>query len=186
VQLPMPGGWSYWGPNSADLVQDPATGTKTAGARAVFGNSAAITNGVFCAGSMIRPRDVTAGTFRTYLVGEKGGNPDEYFTGTNAGDNEDAYAGENQDIIRWSGQVGWGGNPNPEGTPIVPGVDTPGWVGCGAAYFGSTHPNGFFMAFCDGSVRMVYWHNLDPYVWMRMGNRSDNHVIDAKQLPSAY
>ena len=88
--------------------------------------------------------------------------------------------GENQDVVRWPGMIGWGGNPDPNGTPIVPWADTPGWVGGGTAYFGSAHPNGFFMAFCDGSVHMIHWHNLDPYVWMWMGNRNDRHVISAQ------
>jgi hypothetical protein len=178
-----PGGWSAWGPTSADFVQSPTSGGETAGAKAVFGNSFAITNGIFFAGSIIRPRDVTAGTSRTYLIGEKCCNPDEYFTGSNPGDNEDAYSGENQDTVRWPGQIGWGGNGDPNGTPIVPWADTPGWTGGGTAYFGSAHPNGFFMAYCDGSVHMIHWHNLDPYVWMWMGNRYDTHVISSQNAP---
>jgi prepilin-type N-terminal cleavage/methylation domain-containing protein len=183
MPTPIPGGWGVWGPTSADLVQDPSSGAETAEAKAVFGNAFAITNGIFFAGSTIRPRDVTAGTSRTYLLGEKCCDPDAYFTAGIIGDGGEAYEGENQDIVRWPGMIGWGGNPDPNGTPIVPAPDTPGWVGGATAYFGSAHPNGFFMAYCDGSVHMIHWHNLDPYVWMWMGNRNDTHVISAQNAP---
>ena len=102
-------------------------------------------------------------------------DPDEYFDGSSAGDNEDLFSGENQDKVRWTGQIGWGGKPT--AVPIVPWQDTPGWPGDGTAYFGSAHPNGFFMALCDGSVRLIAYNSLDPYIWMYMGNRHDNHVI---------
>ena len=56
---------------------------------------------VYC-GSLIKMADITDGASNTYLAGEKYLNPDAYSTGTDAGDNETCYTGDNQDIERWS------------------------------------------------------------------------------------
>ena len=65
-------------------------------------NVAAVANGIFFYGSMIRVRDVTDGTSNTFLAGEKYVGPDWYTTGTDPGDNEDAMMGDNQDITHWT------------------------------------------------------------------------------------
>jgi prepilin-type processing-associated H-X9-DG protein len=62
---------------------------------------------------------------------------------------------------------------------FFPSQDTPG-LGQGLA-FGSAHANGFYMAFCDGSVQFMDF-GIDPAVHWYLGNRSDGQAIDAKKL----
>ena len=95
--------------------------------------------GIIYVGSLIKIADITDGTSNTYLLGEKYLDPDNYANGNDAGDNEDAMMGFNQDIGRWH----YAGLP--------PCQDRPGW-GNGVS-FGSAHADGFQMAFCDGSVQ---------------------------------
>ncbi|QDU31299.1 hypothetical protein ETAA8_64520 [Anatilimnocola aggregata] len=83
-------------------------------------------------------REVTDGLSNTYLFGEKYMNPDHYTTGGDSGDNENAYSGSDRDTVR---------NHNP------PCQDRKGYDNSYA--FGSAHPGGFLMAFCDGSVRLI-------------------------------
>ncbi|MBN2217254.1 MAG: DUF1559 domain-containing protein, partial [Pirellulales bacterium] len=84
------------------------------------------TTGVFHGGSMTTVADIEDGASNTYLFGEKYVNPDDYSTGMDCGDNECAYIGDNEDIVRWA---------IPEHPP---GQDNPGWgrYWC----FGSAHP----------------------------------------------
>ena len=117
--------------------------------------------------------DITDGTSCTYLAGEKFLDPDQYFTGTDWGDDQSAYAGDCDDQCRWTGQD--------TATTVVtnqPLPDTPGngnW-----SIFGSAHLNGFQMALCDGSVHMI-GYSVNPEIDRRLGNRRDGLLIDAKK-----
>ena len=59
---------------------------------------AAACPGIIYVGSLIKIADITDGTSNTYLLGEKYLDPDNYANGNDAGDNEDAMMGFNQDI----------------------------------------------------------------------------------------
>ena len=59
-----------------------------------------------------------------------------------------------------------------------PTEDTPGFWG--AVGFGSAHPVGFQMAFCDGSARMMNY-SIDLNAHRYLGNRKDGVIIDAKK-----
>jgi prepilin-type N-terminal cleavage/methylation domain-containing protein/prepilin-type processing-associated H-X9-DG protein len=82
------------------------------------------------------------GTSNTYCVGEKYLNPQEYFTGNDPGDNETIMAGFDNDTIRCAFH-------QPErdlaGRQLT-------------KQFGSAHPAGFNMLYCDGSVRLVEYN----------------------------
>ncbi len=45
--------------------------------------------------------------------------------------------------------------------------------------FGSAHSNGFQMAFCDGSVRMISF-TIDKTIHCWLSNRKDGYTIDSK------
>lgn len=166
-------GWATWpsvssnresGPLNTQTVENPP-GQMTAIAQESFSKIAAKATGIVYCGSLIRMSDVTDGTASTYLAGEKYIMPDYYVTGEDVGDNEAAFVGENQDIVRWT-------SPN-----FPPYADTPGQNNSWA--FGSAHSNGFHMSFCDGSVHAMNY-SIDLNVHLCLGNRKDGTVIDGK------
>jgi prepilin-type N-terminal cleavage/methylation domain-containing protein len=103
-------------------------------------------------------RDVTDGLSNTYLFGEKYVNPDHYTTAQDLGDNENAYIGSDRDTIR---------HHNP------PTRDRRGYDNSYA--FGSAHPSGFSMVYCDGSVRHMPF-NVDPNVHTQILLRNDGNT----------
>ena len=168
-------GNKYCGPaNLADGGVPPCSLAQAATARAAVSDVAEVATGIGYFGSMVKMTDVTDGASNTYLVGEKNIEPDYYVNGYDPGDNEDEFMGENEDISRWTGMLS-----TPPDDVHLPYPDTPGYVYGGA--FGSAHADGFYISFCDGSVRFVSY-SIDPYVHKYLGNRKDGQVIDAKKL----
>ena len=47
--------------------------------------------------------------------------------------------------------------------------------------FGSSHPAGFHMAFCDGVVRKINY-DIDPILHMQLGHRADGEPTQLQQL----
>jgi prepilin-type processing-associated H-X9-DG protein len=121
------------------------------------------TDGIFFPGSTTTVAEIGDGTSKTYLCGEKYVDPECYATGTDPGDCENPYVGDCKDITRWAGM-----------RPVqdfdrVPQRDSPGVQ---SPYgFGSAHPGGFNMAFCDGSVHTMYFE-IDPIVHQHLASRS--------------
>jgi prepilin-type processing-associated H-X9-DG protein len=95
--------------------------------------------------SEINFRQITDGTSKTYMVGEKNVNPDYYNGGLNTtdakdiGDDQAAWVSDDLDANR--------------NTEIIPAPDQPGLNA--PLTFGSAHPGVFQMAYCDGSVSIV-------------------------------
>jgi prepilin-type N-terminal cleavage/methylation domain-containing protein/prepilin-type processing-associated H-X9-DG protein len=163
------------GPTSVAEIENPP-GVMTANARNTFTNIAKVATGIEYCGSMIRMSDITDGASNTYMLGEKYLNPDAYVTGDDAGDNEDALMGDNQDISRWF----YPSNSNPPYTTSYPPYqDTPGSYN--GVSFGSAHANGFQMAFCDGSVQMMNY-GISQAIHGCLCNRKDGVVIDSRKL----
>jgi prepilin-type N-terminal cleavage/methylation domain-containing protein len=126
--------------------------------------------GVMFPGSQVSSESVTDGLSNTYMCGEKYLQPDDYTNGQDGGDNENAYMGFNANIGRWGG-------PN----VAIPQQDTPGLSVSGNTNFGSAHPNGFAMALCDGSVRMISF-SIDLTTHGRLANRKDGLPIDQSKF----
>lgn len=112
--------------------------------------------GIIYALSTIQSAQVRDGLSNTYLVGEKYLNPQDYETGRDSGDNENAYIGDNPDVTRYGT------------TPPLP--DRAGLVD--VFRFGSAHPGTFNMVYCDGSVRTVSY-SIDAATHRNLSNRAD-------------
>ena len=141
------------GPTDYEEGSEPAADVKWARVEDVA-------NGVEHAGSRVGLRQVTDGTSKTYLFGEKYMNADAYTDGSDPGDNESLLMGHNGDLSRWA-----------ERAPLQ---DKPGFVDW--QRWGSAHSEGFMMSFCDGSVRYIPFA-IDLAVHAAQGNREDGTVI---------
>ncbi len=120
-------------------------------------------NGVSYVCSEVEMSWITDGLSNTYMLGEKYLEPNRYYNGTDEGDNETFYSGYNADTVR--------------DTSDGPFQDKEYLYSCRA--FGSAHHNGFHMAFCDGSVRLINY-TIDKQIHRRLGNRQDGMPINAK------
>ena len=124
-------------------------------------------NGIIYQLSEVRVADVRDGTTNTYLAGEKYVNPDHYYDGRDSSDNESMYAGDDRDVLC---------NTQTSDQPMQDRA------GIGPRFsFGSAHPSGFNVVFCDGSVRPMSY-SIDPEIHSRLGNRKDRLPVDASKL----
>ena len=165
-----------WVPSSYEaLASKPAEWTGTDDPKKPFYQT-----GVSYYRSEVRPGQVSDGLSTTYLCGEKslssGLYRDVNVTDSPAmmSDNQSAWAGFEWDNHRvaWNPASRW-----PEDA-YQPGQDRPLderdmiTVLSGCFGFGSAHPGGLGMAFCDGSVRDVAY-DIDADVHRRQACRSD-------------
>jgi prepilin-type N-terminal cleavage/methylation domain-containing protein/prepilin-type processing-associated H-X9-DG protein len=96
-------------------------------------------DGAIFACSATKINQITSGTSNTFLIGEKYLCTTNYTTGTDGGDNECAWIGFDNDTYR--------------STAFQPLRDA---TDCSnSSSFGSAHPEGFNMLYCDGTVRTV-------------------------------
>ena len=120
-------------------------------------------SGIVFPRSEIAPKDVTDGLSHTYLVGEKALNTDNYSVNSyDADQGHLPYAGG------WLASAVWPPLRDPVG--IEPNKNT----------FGSSHPGGWLVAFCDGSVRTISY-DLDPETHRRLANRADGFAVSENQ-----
>jgi prepilin-type processing-associated H-X9-DG protein len=52
---------------------------------------------------------------------------------------------------------------------------------CNTSTFGSAHPAGFNMAFCDGSIHLMSFL-VDPTIHQNLGSRNDGQPIDPSKF----
>ena len=162
--------------NIVDATQTGQPGSYSQGLTSTYWAGYPPNTGVCIAHSELRMASIRDGISNTYLLGEKYLNPDSYTTGSDGGDNENAFTGLNWDLTRTSatsGTVATGYSYQP------PEQDTPGL----ANYwnFGSAHFGVFVMSFCDGSVRCEKF-GINPETHRRLCNRADGMAID----PSSF
>jgi prepilin-type N-terminal cleavage/methylation domain-containing protein/prepilin-type processing-associated H-X9-DG protein len=115
-----------------------------------------VMTGVSFQRSAIGLHNITDGSSKTYLIGEKYLNPANYDTGADPSDNETWCTGYNNDTFRNTSQL--------------PLQDTQGFSS--TIRFGSTHPGGLNMSFCDGHVETVNY-DIELAVYKSSGNRRD-------------
>jgi prepilin-type N-terminal cleavage/methylation domain-containing protein len=117
-------------------------------------------NGVSYQRSLVKVGQVTDGTSNTYMVGEKALDPLRYENGDDWGDNEFLYGGYNRDFHRT--------------VALPPSEDRPGVRM--DFQFGSVHPAGWHMVFCDGAVQTMSY-GIDLEVHRRLGVRDDGESV---------
>jgi prepilin-type N-terminal cleavage/methylation domain-containing protein len=113
-------------------------------------------NGIVFQRSTVGISAIRDGTSKTYMVGEKYLNPDNYLTGLDFGDDHSMLVGDDYDMHAWTAQP-----PLPDQRGLAEF-----WR------FGSAHQAGFAIAFCDGSVRTIAY-SVDPAVHRLLGSRRD-------------
>jgi prepilin-type N-terminal cleavage/methylation domain-containing protein len=114
-------------------------------------------------------KQISDGTAKTYMVGEKYLMPEEYSLApgerpdlTNYGDDQSCWAGDDLDMNRNADNI------------FPPAQDQSGLE---LIYsFGSAHPGVFQMAMCDASIQSISY-NIDPKVHERLGDRRDGETV---------
>jgi len=136
--------------------------------------------------SELKMSQIEDGSSNTYLIGEKFINPLEYNGGTSISDiglsrntNQAAYCGYEWDNQKVAWNTLWGNTGSADTiadnqSDRQPRQDTPSYDS--NEIFGSAHPGGFHMAFCDGSVQTVNY-DVDPFVHSYSANRIDGQAI---------
>ncbi len=118
-------------------------------------------NGVSYQISKVRIGQITDGTSKTYMVGEKALAPERYQDGSDWGDNEFLLGGYNRDFHR---------------TVALPAARDQ--IGVRMDFqFGSVHQAGWHMCFADGSVRSIDY-SQDPDVHHASGVRNHGPIIE--------
>lgn len=107
--------------------------------------------------SEVKPRHVSDGMSKTYLIGERYLDPLNYSTGLDFSDDQCLYQGHDNDIARW--------------TQLTPQRDRAGVINYWG--FGGAHANGIQISMCDGSVHQVAY-DIDRDIHRAYGNRFDH------------
>ncbi len=111
--------------------------------------------------SLVTPQMVTRGLAHIIMIGEKSADPQHYTDGSDPGDNESIYVGQDNDIYR---------------TTVNPPLqDVPGVLSYGN--FGSAHTAGAHICYGDGAVHIVRY-DVDPTIYNAWGDRNSRHPGD--------
>jgi prepilin-type processing-associated H-X9-DG protein len=114
--------------------------------------------------SQITPGHIRDGLGRTYMLGEKYVSSSGYYSDIDPGYDQSPYGGVDLDLNRWTV-----GPPKLDGTSLS------------VREFGSAHPSGCNLAFCDASVRTISF-SIDTAVHRSLGNRADGKVFDDNEI----
>ena len=127
--------------------------------------SLAFQTGICFQRSRIAYRHITDGASNTLMLGEKLLETDHYQDGE-AGDNDQClFVGNDRDNHGYTSGDGL--------EAMRPEQDRPANGRNTQFYFGSAHPAGLNLAYCDGSVHFAAYE-ADDSVWIRAGGRNDD------------
>jgi prepilin-type processing-associated H-X9-DG protein len=123
-------------------------------------------DGVFTERSTVKLSEITDGLSNTMLIGEKHLSPSDYETGTDSGDDDSMYTGNDMDVTRWVGT-------DPDHLPMPPMWDDDLEVIRNqlCLLFGSAHSGALQVAFCDGRVVPISY-SIDPKAFLAIGTRA--------------
>ena len=170
----------YFVPASATSVTNPAQWTNTNDPS----SPGFYQSGVIHYRSRIRPSDISDGTSKTYMLGEKFISPDYYESlpknetqksPSYYADNQGAWSGFEWDNHRvaWNPAHAFGNDPqNFQPRQDQAGIDNPTMLA-----FGSAHAGGLNMVMCDGSVQTVSY-DIDPLAHRYQANRFDGQAVN--------
>jgi prepilin-type N-terminal cleavage/methylation domain-containing protein/prepilin-type processing-associated H-X9-DG protein len=127
-------------------------------------------NGITYQRSEVRMAQITDGTTKTALIGEKYLNPERYEDGSDPADDQNIFVGHDQDNLRYTGRRD---NLASAAKAFLPLQDTNGHDEFDDPTFGSSHSGAMNMAFCDGSVQSIQY-DIDPKVFYFYGGRDDD------------
>ena len=135
---------------------------------------------------LITSADVTDGASNTIMVGEKRMDSVYYVMPAGGGgepDDDAGYVGGFQDDVVRVGALG-GATPKDPYQPLPPQPDITSRETSAAAaqyygyQFGSAHPGGAQVVFCDGSVHLIHY-TVDAEVFRRLSSRNDGQTVNA-------
>jgi hypothetical protein len=119
-------------------------------------------NGICFQRSTVRVAQISDGTYKTAMLGEKYLNPNRYFDGEDSSDDQCVFTGHDRDNSGYTS----------DGQDILrPLRDEPTNQKL-PFRFGGAHVAGFHLAFCDGSIHVVRY-DIDDVIWSRYGGRDD-------------
>jgi integrase len=137
-----------------------------------------VETGIVFQRSTIRPSDITDGLSKTYLLGEKYIDANQYESGVDNADDQSGFLGYSIDVNRWTMNK----STTLQGftvTNLTPQPDRRGVEEY--SRFGSAHSNVCIMALADGAVPRVSF-TVDPETHRRLGNRRDGLTINFSSL----
>jgi prepilin-type N-terminal cleavage/methylation domain-containing protein len=135
-----------------------------------------IYNGVSYLRSEVRVGQITDGTSHTVFAGEKALHPKDYATGTEAANDQCLYSGHDKDNAAYTGEGFLLSSAENSPQMMFPPVKDGEPNKVMQLRFGSAHPSGTLMAFCDGSVRL-YGFDVDPVAFALLGGRNDGETM---------
>jgi prepilin-type processing-associated H-X9-DG protein len=124
-----------------------------------------LSNGIFVVHAVVKPVEITDGSSKTYLVGERYIFPEGYTAADYSGNDQGWDMGYDYDINRWTGNA----------LDYQPKRDRSG--ADNVLCFGSAHSHACNFVFCDGSVHAIRY-DIDVETNRRLGNRMDKLPID--------
>jgi prepilin-type N-terminal cleavage/methylation domain-containing protein len=135
--------------------------------------------------SEVKLSQVPDGLSKTLMLGEKYLNANYYIDGNAARDDQNLFVGHDRDMNGYTYRIAFTITPNNPAKKFTyrdnaanhhaPVQDRPGWDGVSEWMYGSAHPAGIHVAYCDGSVDGVDY-GVDPRVFCYMGGRDDEEA----------
>ena len=123
-------------------------------------------DGVVFRRSRIRIADITDGTSKTYLVGEKYLDPAKLAIGMSDDDDQSLSSGFDRDLVRVGCVPPYRDRPDFDPKDVHGGYPVP-------LAYGSAHPDTCGIAMADGSVRSVSY-SIDAALHRALSGRNDN------------
>jgi prepilin-type N-terminal cleavage/methylation domain-containing protein/prepilin-type processing-associated H-X9-DG protein len=181
VNFGEPGGW----PASLDAA---ASYTGWTYEPRVTGTSITHTpqSGITYQHSEVKLSQIPDGTTKTLMVGERYLNVNYYLDGNSPRDDQNIFVGHDRDVNGYTYRIAFtisASNParkftyrDAPGNNHVPFQDRPGWDGLSEWAYGSAHPTGINVVYCDGSVDSISY-DVNARVFCYLGGRDDEENV---------